>query len=220
MSSSLHIDNREKDILILAEGPTQGLDNTTLAAEAKYPINFTQSERRFVLNVHCNGSSSFLFVNDRKICQFQAKSSKVKDYAPSLGNISEAFTIDKVETRGLKGVVKCFSVDFNPIDINSVLDVYKYLMNRTWYKITFGIIKKMFIVLVRNIVNGSNHTKWVLLSSQLCMTQPALINLHLNPNLYGGEVILTPLPAVGFPLITPNGKSCNSGILHHSVTFY
>ena len=39
MSSSLHIDNREKDILILAEGPTQGLDNTTLAAEAKYPIN-------------------------------------------------------------------------------------------------------------------------------------------------------------------------------------
>ena len=78
----------------------------------------------------------------------------------------------------------------------------------------------MFIVLVRNIVNGSNHTKWVLLSSQLCMTQPALINLHLNPNLDGGEVILTPLPAVGFPLITPNGKSCNSGILHHSVTFY
>ena len=52
------------------------------------------------------------------------------------------------------------------------------------------------------------------------MTQPALINLHLNPNLDGGEVILTPLPAVGFPLITPNGKSCNSGILHHSVTFY
>ena len=50
---------------------------------------------------------------------------------PSLGNISEAFTIDKVEKRGLKGVVKCFSVDFNPIDINNVLDVHKYLMNRT-----------------------------------------------------------------------------------------
>ena len=41
MSSSVHVDNKEKDILILGEGPTQGLDDTTLTAEAKYPINFT-----------------------------------------------------------------------------------------------------------------------------------------------------------------------------------
>ena len=30
MSSSMHIDNRKKDILILDEGSTQGLDDTTL----------------------------------------------------------------------------------------------------------------------------------------------------------------------------------------------
>ena len=41
MSSSVHIDNKNKDILVLGEAPTQGLDNTTLAAEVKYPINFT-----------------------------------------------------------------------------------------------------------------------------------------------------------------------------------
>ena len=46
MSSSVHIDNKNKDILILSEGPTQGLDDTALTAEAKYPINFTQSEKR------------------------------------------------------------------------------------------------------------------------------------------------------------------------------
>ena len=40
MSSSVHIDNRNKDILILGEGPTQGLDDTILAAEAEYSINF------------------------------------------------------------------------------------------------------------------------------------------------------------------------------------
>ena len=34
MSSALHIDNKGKDILILGEGPTQGLDHTTLTAEA------------------------------------------------------------------------------------------------------------------------------------------------------------------------------------------
>ena len=43
MSSSLLIDNKGKDILILSEGQTQGLDNTTLTAEAKYSINFSRS---------------------------------------------------------------------------------------------------------------------------------------------------------------------------------
>ena len=43
MSSFVHIDNKNKDILILGEGPILGLDDTTLTAEAKYPINFLQS---------------------------------------------------------------------------------------------------------------------------------------------------------------------------------
>ena len=43
MSSSVHFDNKGIDILILGDGPTQGLYDTTLTAEAKYPINFTQS---------------------------------------------------------------------------------------------------------------------------------------------------------------------------------
>ena len=66
MSSSVHVNNKNKDILILGEGPTQGLDDAT-AAEAKYPINFTQSGKRFVLSVHYNGSNSFLFVSATKI---------------------------------------------------------------------------------------------------------------------------------------------------------
>ena len=43
MVSSVHIDNKNKDILVLGEESKQGLDDTTLTAEAKYPINFTQS---------------------------------------------------------------------------------------------------------------------------------------------------------------------------------
>ena len=35
MSSSVHVDNKNKDNLILGEGPTQGLDDTALAAEVK-----------------------------------------------------------------------------------------------------------------------------------------------------------------------------------------
>ena len=39
LSLSVHIDNKRKDILILNEGPNQGLDDTTLTAEAKYLRN-------------------------------------------------------------------------------------------------------------------------------------------------------------------------------------
>ena len=50
----------------------------------------------------------------------------------------------------------------------------------------FGIIKKMFIVLLTSIVSACNHTKFVSLSNQKCMTQPILINLH--PNEYSQEL--------------------------------
>ena len=59
----MHVDNIGKDTLILGKRPTQGSDDTTLTAEAKYPINFTQSGKRFALSPYYNGSNSFLFVN-------------------------------------------------------------------------------------------------------------------------------------------------------------
>ena len=49
----------------------------------------------------------------------------------------------------------------------------------------FGLIKKKFIGLLTGLVNGSNHTNSFTLSNQICMTQPALINLH--PNEYSQE---------------------------------
>ena len=41
---------------------------------------------------------------------------------------------------GLKGVVKSFSVDFNPIDTNDILDIHKYLMRKKLQKIMFELI--------------------------------------------------------------------------------
>ena len=66
MSSSMHIDKKKKDIVIVGEGPTHRLGNTTLRTEARYPINFTQLGKRFVLSLHYNRSKSFLFVNVTK----------------------------------------------------------------------------------------------------------------------------------------------------------
>ena len=58
MSSSVHIDNNKKDISILGLGLTQGLDDTTLKAEARYWSNFSRSNRKLCLNLHYNGSNS------------------------------------------------------------------------------------------------------------------------------------------------------------------
>ena len=87
MSSSVHADNKNKDILVLGEWPTEAFDDTTLTAEARYPINFTLPNKRFVLSLHYNGSNSLLFVNATKIYHFKAKNSEIKDYTLCLGNI-------------------------------------------------------------------------------------------------------------------------------------
>ena len=63
MSFSVHIDNKRKDIFTLGISPTQGLDDTTLTADAQYSVNFSRSNRKFFFSLHYNGSNSFLFVN-------------------------------------------------------------------------------------------------------------------------------------------------------------
>ena len=51
MSSSVHADNKKKDILILGKGPTQGLDGTTLTAEKLYSMNFTENNKKILFKL-------------------------------------------------------------------------------------------------------------------------------------------------------------------------
>ena len=44
MSSSIHIDNKKKDMSVLRRGPTQGLESS-LTAEKMYSINFTARKK-------------------------------------------------------------------------------------------------------------------------------------------------------------------------------
>ena len=47
MSYSVHVDNKEKDILILGEDATQGLDSTTLTAEKSIWLTLQSLEMNF-----------------------------------------------------------------------------------------------------------------------------------------------------------------------------
>ena len=72
MSSSTKIDNRKKDILILAKGPTQGSEST-LSAEKMYSINFPKKNTKFCLSLHYNETNSYLFVNGTEIINSKQK---------------------------------------------------------------------------------------------------------------------------------------------------
>ena len=53
MSSSFHVDNKKKDILILGKGSIQGLEHT-LTPEKMYLVNFTVTEKKFCLSLYYN----------------------------------------------------------------------------------------------------------------------------------------------------------------------
>ena len=77
MNSSIHVDNKGKDILILGIGPTQGLGEHSLTAEKMYSINFTVTNVQFCLSLHYNGANSYLLVNGIEIYKFKAKDSEI-----------------------------------------------------------------------------------------------------------------------------------------------
>ena len=96
MSSSVHIDNKRKDTLMLGKGPTQRL-NHILTAETQYSINFTRPGIKCCLSLHDNGSSNCLFVNATKIYQFKTKDSETKKYPLCLENISKDFVANNMK---------------------------------------------------------------------------------------------------------------------------
>ena len=61
MNSSVHIDNKKEDILILGKGLTNDLDDTTLTAEKEYFINVTEQQK----SLHYNKVNKYMFVNKK-----------------------------------------------------------------------------------------------------------------------------------------------------------
>ena len=99
LKSSVHIDNKNKNILIFGGRPKQGLNDNAITAEAKYPINFIQSGKRFALNLHYNGRNSLSLVNVTKIYQFKATDSEINPYQLCLGGVSKDFIINKMKKK-------------------------------------------------------------------------------------------------------------------------
>ena len=96
MSSSPHIDNKKKYILILGKGTTQGLKHT-LTAEKLYSIKFTEKNKKFCLSLHQNEANRYLLVNGTEIVRFKAKDSETVAYPSCLGNILKDFSVENMK---------------------------------------------------------------------------------------------------------------------------
>ena len=120
---------RKKYILILGKGPTQGLEQT-LNAEKMYSINFTENNNKFCLSLHYNGANSYLFVHGTEIIKLKAKDSEIVTTPLCLGNISKDFSVDNMKKTGLNGYVYDFSVDYDAIAVDDILDIHNYLMKK------------------------------------------------------------------------------------------
>ena len=102
MGSSVHIENKQEDILILDKG----------------------------LRLHYNGSNSFLFVNATKMYQYRAKDSEIKKYPLCLGNISGDFPANSMKKTELNECAYDFSVNYKTFDAINIIDMHKYLMKK------------------------------------------------------------------------------------------
>ena len=89
---------------------------------------FAVTGKKFCLSLHYNGVNSYLFVNSTEIIKFKAKDSEIIATPLCLGNISNNCSVDNMKKTGLNGFIYDFSVDYDAIAVDDILDIHNYLM--------------------------------------------------------------------------------------------
>ena len=73
----------------------------------------------------------YLLMVQKRFCKrFKAKDSEIVATPLYLGNISKDFSVDNMKKTGLNGYVYDFSVDYDAIAVDDILDIHKYLMEK------------------------------------------------------------------------------------------
>ena len=119
----------KKNILILGKGPIQGFKHI-LTADKLYWINLIEQNKKFCLNLYYNGANSYLFANGTEIIKFKANDSETVATALCLGNVSNNFSADNMKKTEFDGYVYHFSVDYDAIAVNDILDIHNYVMKK------------------------------------------------------------------------------------------
>ena len=79
------------------------------------------------------------------IHKFKGKNSEIVPYPLCLGNISKDFSVDDMKKIGLNGYVYDFSVDYDAITVDDILDIRKYLMKNNNIKSCLDLLEKYLL---------------------------------------------------------------------------
>ena len=95
-----------------------------------YSINITEHSKKFCLSLQYNGANSYLFLNGKETHKFKAKDSEIVATPLWLRNISKDCSVDNMTETGFNGYVYDFSVDYDAIAVDDILDIHNYLMKK------------------------------------------------------------------------------------------
>ena len=74
--------------------------------------------------------TGIFFVNGKEIHKFTAKDSMIVLHNLCLGNVSKDFSASNMKKTGFNGYIYDFSVDYDAIAVDDILDIHKYLMEK------------------------------------------------------------------------------------------
>ena len=92
-----------------------------------------KKNKKFCLSLHYNGANSYLFVYGTETHKFKAKDTEIVASPLYLGNISKDFSVDNMKETELNGYVYDFSVDYDAIAVDGILDIHKYFFTAITY---------------------------------------------------------------------------------------
>ena len=87
----------------------------------KCSINFTENNKKICLSWHYNWANSYLLWS-RYLAHVATPL--------CLRNIKKNWIVDNMRKTGLNGYVYDFSVDYDAIAVDDILDIYKYLIKK------------------------------------------------------------------------------------------
>ena len=74
--------------------------------------------------------NSYIFVHVVQICKFKVKDSEINATPLCLNNVSKDFSGDNMKKARLYRYANNFSVDYDSIDVDDILDIRKYLIKK------------------------------------------------------------------------------------------
>ena len=117
-----------------------------------YSINFTVIRKNFCLSLHYNGANSYLFLNGTEIIKFKAKDFEIVAAPLCLGSISKDWSVDNLKRTGFNGYVYDFSIDYDAIAVDDILDIHKYLMKKKYDRIKCLDLLKKYVYWINNSI--------------------------------------------------------------------